>query len=140
MAYRILVVGGRGWFDYGNLCSTLDTVLANRLPDVVILTAGGAGVPALAASYARARGLELVALVPDHERFPGCAVDRRDAALGCDADAVVVVGDEIGEDVRRLVARVRKRGGPLFVLGTHEQRPEPVALADLMPRRRGLPD
>jgi len=74
MAYRVLIVGGRGWRDYGKLRSALDAILVNRLPDVAILTAGGPGAPALAACYARSRGLELVALVPDHERYPGCAV------------------------------------------------------------------
>ena len=37
---------------YARLRDALDAALANRLPDVQIVTAGGPGVPALAASYA----------------------------------------------------------------------------------------
>jgi hypothetical protein len=36
----------------------LDAVLANRVPDVELLTVGGSGLPSLVASYARMRKLE----------------------------------------------------------------------------------
>jgi hypothetical protein len=38
--------------DYVHLRDALDKQLANRMPEVQILTAGGSGVPTLAASYA----------------------------------------------------------------------------------------
>jgi hypothetical protein len=46
------------------------------------------------ACYARSHGLRFTALLPDHERYPGCAVERRDALLVADADAAVVLVDE----------------------------------------------
>jgi hypothetical protein len=44
-------------------CAFKVTFLANRLPDVELLTTGGPGVPMLAASYATERGLVVTALV-----------------------------------------------------------------------------
>src|SRR5262245_8559224 len=64
MAFRVLILGESGFRDYTRLRDALDAALSKRLPDVAILTAGGPGVPALAASYARSCGLELVALGP----------------------------------------------------------------------------
>ena len=65
MAFRVLVTGGRHFTDYPALRAFLDALLANRLPDMEVLTPGGRGVPMLAASYAAERGLTATALVPD---------------------------------------------------------------------------
>ena len=62
MAFRTLIIGARQRFEYARLRDALDALLVNRLPDVEILTAGGPGVPALAACYAGERGLPLVAM------------------------------------------------------------------------------
>jgi hypothetical protein len=46
MAFRVLVAGGRDPVDYVRLRDALDKLLANRMPEVEIFTAGGPGVPA----------------------------------------------------------------------------------------------
>ena len=82
MAFRVLIAGGRHFTDYPTLRTTLDALLAHRLPDVELLTTGGPGVPMmLAASYAAERGLKLTALMPDFIRFPVDTVARRDLFL-----------------------------------------------------------
>jgi len=96
--------------------STLNALLANRLPDVERLTAGGRGVPMLAASYATERNLKLTALVPDYRRFPANAPERRNAFLVEQADAAVVVWDERDPAVRRVLARVERKGIPVYVI------------------------
>jgi hypothetical protein len=48
LAFRVLVTGGRDPVDYVHLRDALDKLLANRLPEVQILTAGDPGVPRLA--------------------------------------------------------------------------------------------
>ena len=93
MPFRVLIAGGRSFTDYPRLRAALDALLAKRLPDVQILTGGGPGVPMLAASYATANGLEVTVLTPDFTRFPVDAVERRDAFLVAEADALVVVWD-----------------------------------------------
>src|SRR4051812_27296764 len=117
MGFRVLVAGGRDFADYRALRAVLDTLLANRLPDVEVLTAGGPGVPMLAASYAAERGLAVTALVPDYGRFPaGAAEERRDVLLTAGADAAVVVWD--GDPaVRRVLALTERKGVPVHVVG-----------------------
>jgi hypothetical protein len=53
-------------------------LLANRLPDVELLTASGRGVPMLAVSYATQRSLTLTPLVADF-RVTTPASDSPDA-------------------------------------------------------------
>lgn len=57
--------------------NALDQALARRLPAVELVTAGGPGVPALAASYARSRRIHLSVITPDYlspRRGASCAV------------------------------------------------------------------
>jgi hypothetical protein len=116
----------------------LDTWLT--VLDVELLTTGGPGLPALVASYARSRGLRFTALLPDHERHPGNAVERRDALLVADADAAVVPADEwYHPDMDRLVKAVRAKRGRVHVVEREKPRGKPVAALSLW-RPRGLPD
>jgi hypothetical protein len=82
MAFRVLIAGDRHFPNYPLLRATLDALLANRLPDVALLTAGGPGVPMLAASYATVRGFRVMALVPDFQRFPPETGSRWDPVSG----------------------------------------------------------
>ena len=143
MAFRVLVTGGRHSSDYPALRAALDILLANRLPDVEVLTPGGRGVPMLAASYAAERGLTVTALVPDFARFPVDAEERRDAFLVGEADAVVVVWDGRDAGVQRVLRLAERKGGTLHVLGGPDRTaarsrrvPDPPEPAP----RRGLPD
>src|SRR5262245_54204958 len=110
MAFRVLVIGGRRFCDYRRLRDALDAALAKRLPDVEILTAGGPGVPALAASCAQSRGPPVTVVLPDYVKHPGDALERRDGQLVALADAAVVAWEEGCGDVRELLARVRAKG------------------------------
>jgi hypothetical protein len=141
-AFRVLIAGPRQFTDYPALRAALDVLLAKRLPDVVLLTAGGRGVPMLAASYATERGLVVTARVADFVRFPLDAVERRDAFLVREADAAVVVWKDRDPDVRRVLARVERKGMPVHVLGGPERKPKARrARAEEAPRRGGmLPD
>ena len=57
MTFRVIVCGGRDYADYPALCATLDRLLANRLPDVVIVHGAAPGADSLAKKYADERGL-----------------------------------------------------------------------------------
>jgi hypothetical protein len=141
-AFRVLITGGRHFTDYPALRAVLDVLLANRLPDVELLTAGGRGVPMLAASYAAANGLEVVTRVADFRRFPLDADERRDAFLVSEADAAVVVWDGRNESVRRILALVQRKGIPVHVIGGPEKKPgrDRRAPRPEPPAHRGLPD
>jgi hypothetical protein len=140
-AFRVLVAGPRYFTDYPILRAALDALLVNRLPDVELLTAGGRGVPMLAASYATERGLTVTARVADFARFPVDAVERRDAFLVNEADAAVVVWADRDPDVRRVLTLVERRGIPVHVLGAPEKKPKTRKVREPeVPNTRGLPD
>jgi len=139
MAFRVLIIGGRQRVEYAQLRDALDTLLVNRLPNVEILTAGGPGVPALAACYATARRLPLLAIPLDYSRHRGNTIEQRDARLVELADAAVLVGD--ATEVRDLLARASAKGIRLVAIGTEPQRHEPTEPPPVeLPKFRGLPD
>jgi hypothetical protein len=119
--------------------AALDALLAKRLPDVEVLTTGGAGVPMLAASYAASRGLNVVAMVPGFGRWPDAvAVAKRDAELVALAEAAVIVWGDGAPPVRGFLDALKVKGVPVHVVGREAPRVRPVARAEA--ERRGLPD
>ena len=142
MAFRVLIAGGRHFTDYPLLRATLDALLANRFPDVELLTAGGPGVPMFAVSYAAERGLSVAALVPDFGRYPAvAAVDRRDAELVAMAEAAVIVWDDRDPAVRRVRSMVEAKGIPVHIIGGDTPRAKAKRTAPPeVESRRGLPD
>jgi hypothetical protein len=138
--FRVIVTGAPGFRDYKVLRDSLDRLLADRLPDVVILTRAGAGLgtDALAASYAAARRLDHVAYLADHQKHQGLFdADRaRNAEMGRDADALVMVFDPADWQTRDLAGRCRAKGIPIRVLGM----PATGKRQEIPPRaRRGGP-
>ena len=111
-------------------------MLAHRLPDVVLVTAGGRGDEHRVARSA-ANGREVVVRVADFARFPTDAVERRDAFLVNEADAAVVVWDR-DPNVRRVLALVERKGIPVHVLGAPEKKRK--AREPELSNTRGLPD
>jgi hypothetical protein len=136
--FRVLVLGGRLPLPFARLRDALDALLANRLPAVQLVTGGGPGVPALVASYARSRKLDVVTVPPDHAAHRGAAVDKQAEALVSLADAVVVVWDGTAA-FDGVLGRAEAKGIPVRVLGAVERRGrlvEPPA----PPRPTNLPD
>lgn len=141
MKYRVLIAGSRGFTDYAKLRAALDALLVNRLPGVELLTQGGPGVPMLAASYASERGLSVVALLPNFDRFPANAEERRDKLLVEDADVAVIVVGAHDAKAAGLVALCRAKGIPVHILdGPGVVRVRRVVNDEDEPARRGLPD
>jgi hypothetical protein len=134
----VLIAGPRQFTNYPALRAALDVLLKNRLPDVVLLTAGRRGVPMLAASYATANGLELVARVPDFKRFPVDAEERRDAFT---RERRRRGGSCVDRDpaVRRVLELVERKGTPIHVIGATEREPREAGslLTDLNGLERG---
>ena len=139
MAFRVLVVGSRSWLDYPCLRDILDRALVNRLPDVEIVTPGGPGIPALAASYATSRGLPFLTVTLDFEKHPGDAVDRRTSRLVELADAAVLVLDG-RVDGWRLERRLRAKGVPVVAIRLERIRRQEVERRESPRLSGGLPD
>jgi hypothetical protein len=126
--------------NYPALRAALDVLLVNRLPDVVLVTAGGRGAPMLAASYGAANGLVVVTRVADFRRFPLDAEERRDAFVVNEANAAVVVWDGRDSSVRRVLELVERKGIPVHVIGAPPKKAKARRECEAEPPRRGLPD
>jgi hypothetical protein len=141
MAFRLLILGGRQRVEYARLRAALDVLLVNRLPDVELLTAGGPGVPALAACYAKERELVVTSIPLDFAQHRGDAVEWRDARLVEMADAAVLVGDPT--PVQELLDRAAAKGIRTVAMGSGQRDmprgPESPPLEET-PRFRGVPD
>jgi hypothetical protein len=137
MMFRLLIIGGSGFYEYPRLRDALDFALANRLPHVEILSIGGPGVPALAASYARSRGLLFRPILPDFEKHPGNAIEKRNSLLISEADAVIVAAGEIDLPTVEWLKAVKRKGIPTLTVGSNWHMPIKSAA---VPRPRGLPD
>ena len=124
--FRVIVTGVRHFAGYPKLREPLDKLLVKRLPDVVILSGCGRGTDALATSYALERGLVLVPYPIDFDRHPvdSVAVERRNARMVADADAVVVVWDRIDPDLGNLLGRCKRKEIPVRVLVPGPPEPE----------------
>jgi YspA, cpYpsA-related SLOG family len=137
LTYRVLILGGPDFCEYSRLRDALDLALVNRLPKVEIITMGGPGVPALAASYARSRRLSCVVMLPDYITHPGDAIEKRDALLIAEADAIIVAGDELGLASHEWMQRAKRKGIPVMPVGSDWRTPVEPAV---MPRPHGFPD
>jgi siroheme synthase (precorrin-2 oxidase/ferrochelatase) len=94
----------------------------------------------LPASYASERGLSIVALLPDYNRFPANAEERRDKLRVEDADSAVIVLGAGDAKAAGLVALCSAKSIPVYVVdGPDVVRVRRVADPD-EPARRGLPD
>jgi len=142
MAFRVLIIGGRQRFEYARLRDALDALLANRLPDVEILTTGSPGVPAIAACYAAERKLKLTTLPLDNHEHRGDAEEWRDQRLVEMAHAAVLVGPST--EVRSLLDAASVKGlgivAPGTRSGTERRTVEPTPEEDGGGMVRGLPD
>ena len=72
-------------------------------------------------------------MLPDWERHPGDALERRDKLLVADADAVVVAGEEIDLPTYRIVGKVKAKGGRVLVV---RRKPSEVAGAEALEMTR----
>jgi hypothetical protein len=89
MPFRVLVIGPPMFRDYPCLRDVLDVVLANRVPDVELLTVGGSGLPSLVASYARMRKLAFRSVPREQQSYPIEQLSPKNLEVVLLADAAV---------------------------------------------------
>lgn len=112
--FCLLVAGSRDMADYDLLRRSLDSLLRNRLSDVVILHGGAPGADSLAGRYARERGLAcevFEARWGDIER-PGALVRRRRDGSLYDALAGPLRNQRMLDEGRPDAAVLFPSGGP----------------------------
>jgi hypothetical protein len=114
MPFRVLIFGSPDFRDNACLVRILDLALSKRLPDVVLVTTGGAGLSALVASYARSRNLT-VEVIPI-ARYPGAVRTSPKAGLVGKVDAAVIVWPEVEPETIEFLALIEAKGIPVHVV------------------------
>lgn len=110
----MLVFGSPSFCDYVKLRSVLDIALSKRLPDVVLVTTGGSGLPALVASYARSRNLSVEAT--PITRYPLDVRESPMVGLVSKADAAVIVWPGVDPETSELLGLIKAKGLPVHVV------------------------
>jgi len=116
MPFRVLVIGPPLFRDYPRLRDVLDVVLANRVPDVELLTVGGSGLPSLVASYARVRKLEFRSVSLEQQPFPLDQLSPKNLEVVLLADAAVFFWYDAGGECYVLAKEMKARGKPVHVV------------------------
>lgn len=117
----LAVLGPDDFTNFAFLAATLDSLCqVGLLPRVgALLTVEPRGVGALAARYARQRGLPVRALVPDAGSFGAQAAPTRDALLVQASDAVVAFWGEVMCPATEHALRLARARGLRPVLVVH---------------------
>lgn len=116
MPFRVLVFGPLAFRDYPRLRDVLDVLLANRVPDVELLTFGGAGLPSLVASYARMRKLEFRSVPLEQQSYPIDHLSPINLQLAWLADAAVFFWYDSGGECYLLAKEMKARGKLVHVV------------------------
>lgn len=92
--FKLIVAGSRSFKDYDRLAADLDRLLANRMPDVEIVSGScPRGADALGERYARSRGLPVRQFPALWEKWGLLAGTLRNRRMAEYADACIVYWD-----------------------------------------------
>lgn len=106
---RIAIVGGRDFPDLAQVQLFVQR-LAQRRPDVVIISGGARGVDTVAAAEARLLGLTVREYLPDYETYGKAAPFKRNTDIVNDADVLVAFWDGVSRGTADSVQKAKDRG------------------------------
>lgn len=109
--FRLIVCGSRSFKDYDRLAADLDRLLAQRLPAVTIVTgACPSGADALAARYARERGLLLFERPAKWDKWGQLAGPIRNRQMADYGHACIAYWDGRSRGTEDMIFRARAAG------------------------------
>lgn len=107
--FRVIVAGTRTFDDYELLCSTLDHLLADKMPDVVIVSGRQRGADRLGEAYARDRGLEVAPFPAEWAKHGKAAGPMRNQRMAESASALVLFWDGESRGSADMLERAKAR-------------------------------
>ena len=111
---NVIVAGSRTFDDYRLLRYKLDQILANKLPDVVIVSGGARGADTLGERYAQERGLPVKQFPADWDTYGKRAGYLRNEEMAGYADALVAFWDGSSNGTRHMIDLMQ--GKPVRVI------------------------
>jgi hypothetical protein len=121
-SHKVIVTGDRSLTDYAQFSERLDAALAQTDGDLVaedghdytFLLGMSEGVETLASRYADEHRISKI-LYPVNPSFQQFAESFRYGEMLAVAEAVVVIGSELNEDIYELMNRAKEKGIPIYL-------------------------
>ncbi len=118
--FRVIIAGGRDFFDYALLKRTMDTLLANVKEDITVVCGKARGADTLGEQYAKERGYTVACFPADWDKYGKAAGFIRNEQMAQNADALVAFWDGQSRGTRNMIElaqrynlkiRVKRYGG-----------------------------
>jgi hypothetical protein len=121
-SHKVIVTGDHSLTDYALFSEKLDAVLVQTDGDLVaedghdytFLLGSSEGVETLASRYADEHRISKI-LYPVNPSFQQFAESFRYGEMLAVAEAVVVIGSELNEDIYELMNRAKEKGIPIYL-------------------------
>lgn len=114
--FKLIVAGSRNFDDYDFLKDTLDHLLQNKLPNVVIVSGNARGADVLGEKYAVERGLDIAEFPAEWDKHGKSAGYRRNVEMADYSDACVVFWDGVSKGSKHMADIAKKKGLQLKVI------------------------
>lgn len=114
--FKVIVAGGRYFNNYELLKESLDRLLQNKLPNVIIVSGTARGADTLGEKYAVERDLSIVEFPADWDKYGKSAGYRRNAEMADYADACVVFWDGKSKGTKHMIDLAEKKGIQLKII------------------------
>lgn len=114
--FKVIVAGSRGFNDYKLLKDTLDYLLQNKLPDVLIVSGTARGADTLGEKYAVEKGIDFVEFPANWDEFGKSAGYRRNAEMADYSDACIVFWDGKSRGTKHMIDLAEKKSLQLKII------------------------
>jgi hypothetical protein len=101
--FRVIVAGSRELEDFELLQKKLDAILANKLPNVTILSGGARGADELGERYAKERGLQCQVYKAEWEMYGKAAGLVRNTKMADEGHALVAFWNGWSPGTRHMI-------------------------------------
>lgn len=112
--FKVIIAGGRNFCDYERLKKVCDSLLANRFKEGVTIISGTArGADSLGEQYARQRGLELIQMPAEWEKYGKSAGYRRNEEMAKEAGpggGLIAFWDGSSRGTKHMIETAQKHG------------------------------
>lgn len=109
--FKVIIAGGRSFYDYNILKKHCDFILSEKLVDskVIIISGGANGADKLGERYAKDRGLELRIFLADWETHGKSAGYKRNVLMAENADALIAFWDNYSRGTKHMIDIANER-------------------------------
>ena len=112
--YKVIIAGSRSFVDnkdnYRLLCQVCDKMLAQKHPDIEIVSGGAPGADEMGEIYARQRYYDIKRILPDWEQFKKAAGPIRNYEMAAYSDALIAFWDGESRGTKSMIDAATEHG------------------------------